>query len=166
MCCFKSTAIGQWPRMLTFRGETQTPRMGVRGSCVLWWVTSSPFFQTQLPLRCFSVISGLTFSQGSHTAPSTWGHWGGNPKVENSPALFLVRFLLPSARQPAEKATSFCQPAVHSGICCPAELPAAWDWPRGGSLWKDFPRVPGLAVAEVLGWRGEDGLLPAFVFLF
>lgn len=76
--------------------QQRHPGLPGRGREVLYFTvgcTMPLFLQIQLPYSCSSFISRLAFLQGSHTAFSTWGHWGGNPKVENSPALFLVGFL-------------------------------------------------------------------------
>ena len=94
---------------------------------------------------------------GATLPPSTWGHWGGNPKVENSPVLFLVKFLLfPRGSRLRKPLPSASLPSILASVFCPAGLSATWGWPRGGLLWKDFPCVPALTVAEVLEQSGAE----------
>lgn len=71
--------------MLTFRGEAQDPRMGARGPVFqggLYLLSSRLNFPTAA-----SLSSVLWPSHGGATLPPVLGDMGGNPKVENSPAL-------------------------------------------------------------------------------
>lgn len=158
VCCFKSTAIGHRHRMLTFReAQARPPRMGVRGP--VFYGRSHPpvFFQTQHLLSCFSVISSLTFSQGSRTAPPppVLGDTGvETPRLKIAPHYSWLCFCsLPRGSRLRKPLPSASLQSTLASVCWPAELPAAWGWHRG-SLWEDFPYVPVLAAAEVLGLEG------------
>lgn len=61
-------------------------------------------------------------SQGSHTGPALWGHWGENPKVENSSAPCLVRFLLLRLLCGCGSLSHFLLPAPASPV--PRALPS------------------------------------------
>lgn len=123
------------------------------GPCISWWVGPFPFPQdstsSQLILFHWRQPDLLT---GELLYPSTWGPWGGNPKVENSPALFLVRFLAISCLGAAGRKSHFlCQSHCPCWQLSSVLLNFQSCGPPGRGSVERFPQCPWSGCVDVLG---------------